>query len=79
MGVFLLVLLLCAYLGAALAAIGLFVNAMREKGHSDKSAGLLWYIGIFATPIVVGLYVASLPDRRGETQARSSQDELPEI
>lgn len=79
MGIILLILLLSAYPGAALVAISLFVGAMREKGHSDKSAGLLWYIGIFATPIVVGLYVASLPDKRGEAQVAPLQDELPAI
>lgn len=50
---------------AWLMAINLFINAAREKGYHRKSSGLLWFIGIVTTPIMVGLYAAALPDKRG--------------
>ena len=44
---------------------------------------MLWFIGIFATPIVVGLYVAALPDKnapRAKGEKRPvTNDELPSI
>lgn len=50
---------------AWLMAISLFVDSARMKGYyRDGGSGALWFIGIFATPIVVGIYVASLPDKK---------------
>lgn len=76
-------------LGAWLLAINMFIEAAREKGYyKDGGAGQLWFIGIFATPIVVGLYTTSLPDKRlgnaiaassGDQVAPSIQDELPSL
>jgi hypothetical protein len=43
-------------------AISLLVNAAKEKGH--LRVGLLWFIGIFTSPVVLGLCVIALPDRR---------------
>lgn len=65
-------------------AISLFIKAGKAKGHSMENAGLLWFVGIFATPIVVGMYVASLPDKRpiriNETLVEDSHaEELPAI
>lgn len=48
---------------AWLLAISLIIKAAQAKGFHRDGTGKLWFIGIFATPIVLGLYVASLPDR----------------
>lgn len=64
-----LILLLAAVLGAWIASIGLLISAGRAKGHQMENAGLLWYIGILASPVVLGLYVAALPDKRARTSA----------
>lgn len=45
-------------------AISLLVEAAKEKGYyRDGGAGRLWFIGLFATPLVIGLYVCALPDK----------------
>ena len=59
------------------------------KGHGQDGTGSLWFIGIFASPIVLGLYTASLPDRSASagptpgapipTTPTSPRDELPAI
>lgn len=74
-----------AVLVAWLMAINLFAKIARSKGYYKDGAGILWFIGIFATPIVVGIYVAALPDKRQAgtlTQGGvpvSVDEELPSI
>lgn len=79
---FLVLLFFCfaiAVLVAFLVSINLFVERAREKGHFEKT-GLLWFIGIFATPIVVGLYVLSLPDLSGKkTEKNKKESDLPPV
>ena len=74
---------LIAALVAWLMAINLFVGIGKSKGYFEDGAGMLWFIGIFATPIVVGLYVAALPDKnapRAKGEKRPvANDELPSI
>lgn len=69
---------------AWLLAINLLIKVGEAKGHALSNKGLLWFIGIFATPIVVGLYIIALPDRRAEAArkappASAATDELPEL
>lgn len=64
-----------AVLAAFLVSINLFVERAREKGYFEKT-GLLWFIGIFATPIVVGLYVLSLPDLSGTKNEKKDKKEF---
>lgn len=69
-------------LAAFLASISLFIKAAKEKGYYENGGtGILWFIGIFATPIVVGLYTASLPDLRGQKakQEETVDTELPPV
>lgn len=54
---------------ACLIAISLIVKAAQAKGWHKDGTGKLWFIGIFATPVVLGLYVAALPDR-GQSKAK---------
>lgn len=48
---------------AWLMAISLFIQAIDDKGYSSQNTGKLWFVGIFATPIAVGLYAAALPNK----------------
>lgn len=76
-----IVLVLLPVLVAWLLAINLFIKVGAEKGYAMENKGLLWFIGIFATPIVVGLYIASLPDARAiaEPQTEPKAEDLPEL
>lgn len=69
-------------LGAWLASINLLIKVGAAKGYAMENKGLLWFIGIFATPIIVGLYVAALPDNRlsavGEEFSSAATEEIPE-
>lgn len=77
-----MIIIMILVLVAFLASIALFINAAKEKGHYEHGGtGILWFIGIFATPIVVGLYTASLPDLRDQKakQKDSVETELPAV
>uniref|UniRef100_A0A7C9NUF2 Uncharacterized protein n=1 Tax=Muribaculaceae bacterium Z82 TaxID=2304548 RepID=A0A7C9NUF2_9BACT len=58
-----------AFFVVGLFAANLMIKSAQEKGHHRDSTGLLWVIAIFCTPIVLGLYVAGLPDRAATTAA----------
>ena len=75
---FIPILVLIAMVVAGLMAIDLFINLAREKGHKLDNSGMLWFIGIFASPIVLGLYVAALPSKRSESSSDISRD-LPSL
>lgn len=69
-----------------LASTVLFVKAARLKGfYQDGGAGGLYVLALFGTPILVGLYVAALPDRSGtpetspQAAAQQLNSELPSI
>lgn len=84
-----LFLVLCVIVIAAwVSAIKLYLAALSEKGYAlDNSIrGKIWFIGIFATPIAAGLYVASLPNQNKQGNANNAQgsivptnDELPSL
>ena len=59
---------------AWLWSINLFAAEAKRKGHGNT--GVLWFMGIFATPIVVGLYTAQLPDlsQKGAEQHVEQED-----
>ena len=68
------------YLAAALAAITLFTDIAKMKGHYKDGTGVLWFIGLFATPICLGLLVAALPDRgQTSTVSSSAAGSLPRV
>lgn len=83
-----LITVLVLILVAWLLSIDLLIDAGKAKGYSMANSGKLWFIGIVATPLVVGLYVAALPDNRrivfeqGSRQSSglaSGDDALPEV
>lgn len=44
-------------------SISMMVHSATEKG-CPWGKGRLWFIGIFTTPITLGVIVAGLPDRK---------------
>lgn len=77
-----LVIFLVAVLCAWVASISLFLGVKKEKGYPADNDILLWFIGIFATPLAVGLYVAALPDKstsRDHRIGRGSEEDLPAV
>lgn len=77
----LLIFVLLTAFAISLLAISLLVNAAQQKGFHRNDAGTLWFVGIFASPIVLGLYTASLPDRGAPTAPTQEdpRDELPTV
>lgn len=59
---FVILAIFIAVLLAWLTSINLFIKTGVAKGYTMANKGLLWFVGIFATPLAVGLYVAALPD-----------------
>lgn len=61
---FLLFVLLIVILAAWLVSIAKLIEVYKQKHKDGESAstGILWFIGIFASPMVLGLYVCALPD-----------------
>ncbi|WP_248921981.1 hypothetical protein [Olsenella intestinalis] len=83
-------LILLAFLVGYFISIPLLIQAAKEKGHyPNGGTGMLWAVGILASPVVLGLYVCALPDMHlwkfaaanGNSTATSAteQDELPSI
>ena len=69
---------------AWIISVYMFVERAKEKNPKITGTGSLWFMGIFASPVVLGLYVISRPDarQRVETHAGSPaamQDELPSV
>lgn len=56
------------------------VKIARAKGHYTNGAGILWFIGLFGTALMVGLIVCALPDRAAPvSSAPRDEDALPEV
>ena len=62
LGVISCVLFACVVV-AYFLSISMMVHSATEKG-CPWSKGRLWFIGIFTTPITLGVIVAGLPDRK---------------
>lgn len=73
--------LAAAAIGAFLVAISYFIDIAKKKGHYvNGGAGMLWYIGIFTTPITVGLYVLMLPDLTATgAGSKAKESQLPPV
>ena len=82
---FIVKLVIIFYLIFLVFPISMFVEVAREKGHYvDCSAGYMWALGLFFTPVLLGLYVCALPDRFARPMAdsyvaQSGNEELPSI
>lgn len=72
-----------AVLVAYFMVISRLISAAKMKGHfTDRGTGALWFIGIFASPIALGLYTASLPDLKAQIVAptpSNPREELPMV
>ena len=49
-------------LAAGIVAISHFMELGQKKGCIEEKTGVYWFIGLFASPLVLGLYVAAAPD-----------------
>lgn len=49
-------------LTAGIVAISHFIELGQKKGCIEEKTGVYWFIGLFASPLVLGLYVAAAPD-----------------
>lgn len=72
-----------AVIVAYFMVISRLISAAKMKGHfTDKGTGALWFIGIFASPIALGLYTASLPNLKAQfvvPAPASPREELPTV
>ena len=84
----LVLVLLPLLIGAALIIAWIFaidelIKAAQMKGHHKDSTASLWFVGIFASPIILGLCIAALPDRSELAETKPSDqilaDDLPAI
>lgn len=84
-GLFFTIALAICIIAAWFVSIRLFIKSARMKGHYIDGAGVLWFIGIFTTPIILGLYVGSLADRSTnnypiyQTHPTQSQYNYPQV
>lgn len=81
---FLLIIGAIVFLALWIAAIHLLLEAASAKGFHQDDAWLPCLVGFFLSPIVLGLYTASLPDRGAPaatmpTAPEDPRDELPAI
>ena len=72
------------FLALWIAAIHLLLEAAKAKGFHRDDAWFPCLVGFFLSPIVLGLYTASLPDRGAPaatmpTAPDDPRDELPAI
>ena len=72
-------LVLVAMIAAGLVAISLFVDLAKEKGHYRDDANVLWFIGIFASPVVLGIYVMALSNKSSKASSTDISKELPSL
>ncbi len=83
MGIFislLMLLIAIVVLVAWVMSISLIINAIKAKGYEKITTGTLWFIGIFASPIVLGLYAVALPEKREAIdKTHPKGDDLPSI
>lgn len=68
-----------AMIAAGLVAISLFVDLAKEKGHYRDDANILWFIGIFASPVVLGIYVMALSGKNSKESFADISKELPSL
>ena len=73
----LLLLLVLAYLIAMFVAISLMVESAVKKGIPEDQKGKLWFIGIFATPLILGVCVLVMAGAPDEAPASKGAAHLP--
>lgn len=67
-------------IAANICGVAELVKIARAKGHYTNDAGILWFIGLFGTALMVGLIVCALPDRAAPApSAKTDEDALPEV
>ena len=67
---------------ANILGVSELIKIAKIKGHYADGAGLLWFIGLCGTALVLGLIVCALPDRAipmAPTPRTYDDDALPEV
>lgn len=67
---------------ANILGVSELIRIAKAKGHYIDGAGLLWFIGLCGTALVLGLIVCALPDRAipaTQTSYARNDDALPEV
>ena len=64
--VIVLVLFYVAVFAAYLLAVRLLADIIQMKGFSVENRWMLYFIGVFTTPIVLGIIAIAVPDRSKE-------------
>lgn len=67
---------------ANILGVSELVKIAKMKGYHTDGAGLLWFIGLCGTALVLGLIVCALPDRAipaTQTSYTRNDDALPEV
>ena len=78
--IFFLLFLPLLAIAANICGVAELVKIARAKGHYNNGAGILWFIGLFGTALMVGLIVCALPDRAAPApSAKTDEDALPEV
>lgn len=60
-------------LAAGIVAISHFIELGQKKGCIEEKTGVYWFIGLFASPLVLGLYVAAAPDAVLSSKAKQRE------
>ena len=55
------------------ASMTLLIGVVEQKSASTEYNSILWLIGIFLTPVVVGIFAASIPDVRLTRASKGSE------
>lgn len=58
-----LLLVSLVVLMAWLFSISMFISIIKSKGSPFDSSLIYWFVGLFASPIVLGLYAVALPNK----------------
>lgn len=67
---------------ANILGVSELIRIAKAKGHYTDGAGLLWFIGLCGTALMLGLIVCALPDRgipATRTSYTRNDDTLPEV
>ena len=75
---FFLIILLFVVVVAWVLATGMFVDIIKKKGYRGE-VGMLWFIGIFASPIALGIYSIAFKDSFDSVSGEAVSVDIPRL
>lgn len=72
MGIFFIIIAIVV-LTAWIASISMLISVIKAKGSRFDSTLIYWFVGLFASPIVLGLYAIALPAKDKKHLCAESQ------